>query len=279
MKITRITAFAAVLLLTGCGFVKSPDALYRQAKETHGDCTIVSKTKTSDLSEVVLCDTLQNFDYKVTSYMSDISIDGSSFGSLPSVSDEFGLRLREKVIADTEKDIKRICDNYGASYEFCKFEDVMLFLSIYSEDEDKAISAAEECAAVIQNDNKNGRLDGFEISAYRDHYDKYGSITLPASAWKTHGEEKAEYYAERARQITGGPVEFIRKEDGVFSQTGADLNRVVNALGTDYPTQKSSAVEFYYFKDQNGREFYVCNFNYYDKEYRDFSYYTNYKEK
>lgn len=272
-----ISVCALMLLLTGCGWVKSPDALYRQAKNIHGDCTVVSKTKSNDFSQVVLHDTLQDFDYEVTSSMSDISIDGSSFGSVPGTSDSFEKRLRENTTAKAGSEITAICAAYGVNHEISTDEHMPQLISIYSDDEENAKKAALECARVIQNENKANRLDGTEIAAYKGEYDRYGSVKLPDISWRTAEDEKIDYYTKMARMQTDPNAVYVRTETGTFAQTGADLQRVVNALGTDFPTSDDSPVTFYYFTDTSGNEFYICDFNYYYDEYSEFKYYTNYK--
>ena len=274
-KLSLIAAVLGIAALTGCGWVKSPNSMYAQAKKVHGDCTVVSKSKTSDRSEVVLHDTLQDFNYEVVSSMNDINIDGSSFGSLPGTTDHFGSRLREKVISDTEKSIKEICESYGITYEFCKHESISLFLSIYPSNEETAQKAAVECAKVIQSENAAQRLDGLEICAYKSDRDVFGNVKLPNIIWRTKEDEKVEYYTKMARMQTDPNAVFVRSEKGIFADTGASLDGVVNALGSDIPTDASSPVTFYYFKASDGKEYYLCDFNYYD-ERGNIAWYTNY---
>ena len=81
----------------------------------------------------------------------------------------------------------------------------------------------------------------------------------------------------RARSQTDSKAEFVRKEEKKFSDTGADLNRVVSTLGQDYPTEPDSPVTYYYFKSSKGEEFYLCNFLYRDENSAAYYYFTNYK--
>ena len=88
--------------LAGCGKRASADKLINDAKSKYGDCEVVSKTETSDRVEVIVKDKTQGFEYKLSSKMDDINIDGSKFGSVPSSSDtfysEFAINVQEKVV-------------------------------------------------------------------------------------------------------------------------------------------------------------------------------------
>ena len=74
--------FSFLLLAAGCS-VKNANSLVRMAIRDHGDADVVSKVETEDHTEVILKDKLQGFEYKVTSRMDDINVDGAHFGSLP----------------------------------------------------------------------------------------------------------------------------------------------------------------------------------------------------
>ena len=264
------------LVLSGCGKVRSVNSLYSEAKRNHGDCTIVSKSTSDEKTVVVLHDKLQDFDYKVSSYMSDIVIDGASFGSLPSDSDTFGIELRKKVLENKKAELDEICKKYNSHYEL----DENFY--IYAPDEKVAEKVSLECAKVIQEENLQSRLDGMMVytcgNESEKHWDNehYGSVVLPDIKWLTREDELINYYTEMARMQTDENAVFIRTEKGTFADTGAKLDRVVSVLGTNYPQSMSDEVVFYYFKSSSDKEYYLCNFNYYDEEYNQMAWYTNY---
>lgn len=264
------------LVLSGCGKVRSVNSLYSQAKREHGACTIVSKSETDEKTLVVLHDKLQDFDYEVSSYMVDISIDGASFGSLPSDGDTFGIALRKKVLENTKAELDEICAKYNSYYEL----DENFY--IYAPDKKVAEKVSLECAKVIQEENLQSRLDGMMVytggNEYEEHWNNehYGSIVLPDIKWRTPEDELIDYYTEMAHMQTDENAVFIRTEKGTFADTGAKLDRVVSVLGTDYPQSMSDEVVFYYFRSSSGKEYYLCDFNYYDEEYYQMAWYTNY---
>ena len=270
-----------LLALAACGSVRSARSLQSEAKHTFGECTVVSKTETADRTVVVLHDTLQDFDYEYRSTMNDIDIDGTSFGSVPSTTNTFMENLKKKVIADAKTDLDTICSGSDMSYEIGEGNAEVLLI-IYSASETDCIDAATACAEVLNQQNQNNRLDGMLIYAVGNesekwyHNDYYGSVKLPDTDFRTPADERIDYYTEIARQQTDPKAVFLRVETGTFRDTGADLRRVVCTLGSDYPTEPDSPVTFYYFKAESGMEYYICDFNYYEEDHYNFSWYTNY---
>ncbi len=267
-----------MVLFASCGRIKTAKELYRSAKSSYGACDIVSKSETEDGTTVVLHDKLQDFDYEIYSSMNDIVIDGSSFGSVESTGDTFSRSLEKKVLSLTWDELTAICSEHGSS---CSENDFAL-LVIRSNTESDASAAALECSKLLQEHNLNGRMDRWLITAYGSEKEdylsdvKYGSIKLPDIRWRTTEDETTEYYIEMAHMFTDSNAEYLRKETKTFADTGADIDRVVCVLGTDYPTESSSPVTFYYFRASDGREYYLCDFNYYDENHYDYKWYSNY---
>lgn len=262
--------------LTGCGRPRSVNSLYTEAKRNHGDCTIVSNNKTDKKTTVVLHDKLQNFNYEVSSYMMDITIDGASFGSMPTDSDTFEDELRKKVLENTKAEFDEICENNNVHYEFGER------LIVFAPDAKTAENASLEFSKIIQKHNLQSRLDGLTVYAggnekYWDN-EHFGSVVLPNIKWRNPEDELIEYYTEMAHMQTDENAVYIRTEKGTFQDTGAELEKVGRVLGTSYPENMNDEVTFYYFKSSSGKEYYICNFNYYDEDYYQMKWYTNYTE-
>ena len=274
--------FSMVLMVSGCRNIKSGNDLYKWAKDEYGDCTIVSVAETDDKTVVILHDTLQDFDYEVISSMSKIVIDGSGFGSLPDTSDTFEKELREKVISNVKDELDAICNTEGMRYEHADGESI---ISILAGNEKDGREAGLKCAEILQKQNINNRLDNLCIDVVGNRHDKwydnehFGSVKLPDISWRTSEDELVGYYTEMAKMQTDENAVFLHSELKTFADTGADLQRVVKVLGSDYPTKRTSPVTFYYFRSSDGEEYYLCDFNYYDEEYCHHAWYTNYSEK
>ena len=273
----------SVLMLTalsGCGRIKSADELYKLAVRTYGECEIVSQTENEDGTVLVLRDNLQGFEYKMTSGMNDIVIDGSSFGSVENTGSTFSKALSEYVFSQCLDELETICEEAGGT---CDTEDVSFFI-IRTETAEEAEKAALACAEVIQAYNLQGRMDNWELACYQGdgsthtYSVRFGSVKLPNIEWISHEQEIINYYSEMARMVTDEKAQYVRSEEGIFSQTGADIDRVVQVLGTDYPTEGSSPVTFYFFRASDGTEYYLCDFNYYDDDHYNYSWFTNYAD-
>ena len=271
----------AALLLGGCGKVRSPKLLARQAKSTYGSCTVVSTTQTDKMTKVVLRDKLQDFEYSIWSQMSEIWVDGTSFGSLPGTYDDFKTSLQQKVLQDLAAEIDQVCKDAGVDYE--AGDGTCNILIIRTDDATAAEKAACKCAELIQAENKKNRLDGLEIPVYGKDAEKwyhsnyhYGSVLLPSTSWRTVADEQADYYTEMAQLQTDPKAVYVRSRAGTFRDTGADLDRVVHVLGSSYPEKADDPVMFYYFQSSKGKEYYLCDFNYYEKDSSRYAWYTNY---
>lgn len=260
-----------ILGLTACGRAKGANFLTREAELEHGSATVVSKVKDPDgTTTVVLHDTLQDFDYSVTSTMDPIIMDGEEFGSLPGTWDDFQASLIDKIIADEQTDIENIEKVYGASFS------TDMGLSVYADDPDSAKQAACEIATIFQDNNLKHRLDDMTIIAmsndsyfydrtgfydstgfYDNNEEMVGYITLPDLVWKGRDQELIEEYTIKAKEMDPD-AEFIRTEIMSFEDTGYDLDDVT--LTGDAPRRMEAPVTLYYFSASDGRVFYIADF-------------------
>ncbi|MBR4759540.1 MAG: hypothetical protein IK078_05255 [Lachnospiraceae bacterium] len=252
-------ALLATVVLSGCGHVKSAKKLIRQAKRDHGACEVISKKETEESTEVVLKDKLQGFEYTVRSYMSDINIDGASFGSLPEQRDGFETALIDYVLSETQTDVETVCQKYGAVFD----NEYALSLTIPKGADAKTIG--EEVAAYLYAYNKNNRMDDFRLSIRDDEDSPLGSCYLSDGLYRTPQEEQIDDYRDYAKRLLqetdnrGGEVTFVKKESGTFAETGLPLPRVANVLGSTFPKTMSDPVIFFYFKTDH-QEFYIADF-------------------
>ena len=273
------------LILTSCGRVRTAKEIYKTAKRSYGACTIVSKSESGERTEVVLHDELQDFDYRVTSRMTDINIDNTSFGSIPQTSDNFLLSLQEKVRGNVRDVLDSACSEYGCTYSSDTYIEEYILI-IFAPDAEKGKACALKCAEALQGQNMKQRLDGNIILAVGNESPKYidnehyGSVKLPDIVFRTPEDEDIDYYTRMAHMQTDPEARFLRTEKKTFRDTGAELDRVAEAVGFDdpFPTEMSSPVTFYYFRSSKGNEYFLCDFNYYDEDHREMAWYTNYTE-
>ncbi|MCR5048689.1 MAG: hypothetical protein K6A37_07015 [Saccharofermentans sp.] len=279
-KITSILLTGAVCLsLAGCS-VKSPRKLFRYAQRTYGDCELIDTEESDDYTRIVVRDNLQGFEYEVVSGMYELSIDGSSFGSVEDTRSSFDLALKEYVFGEVQDELEDICEDAGVEGS----QDSFCLWLIRCDDEQAGIDAALECAGILQEYNLDNRMDDWEIvvqayQAYNEYGDKrYGSVVLPDIEWVSHEQETADYFLDTARMIADtDDVELTGVEVKTFADTGLALERVAQTTYQVYPTSDDSPVTFYYFETGDGKQFYVCDFLYYYNDYYESEWYNTFE--
>lgn len=282
---TAVLMFFALLLLTGCGHVKSPKQLVKKAQREHGDCDIVSIDQQQSSTSVVLRDRLQGFEYTISSGMHDINLDGTSFGSVENTNDDFMQSLEKYVLGSAQNSLKEICDDYNADYEDCIINEMILELKLPPDITEADIAdITERTATLIQSFNQNNRLDGVKIYvSYNNEWLKQyceqlktkgeykglssveagmvthiGSARLPDTSFRDKEKETEDYYLEMAQMKEPSAV-FVKKEVKTFADTGMNLNEVMSSLGDENTVENySDPVTFYYFK-AGKRSFYICD--------------------
>ncbi|MCR5418005.1 MAG: hypothetical protein K6E84_03740 [Lachnospiraceae bacterium] len=231
IRLTRVAPFFLLpaLLLSGCGHVKSAKKLIRAARAEHGSCEVVSKTESEDRVEVVLKDKLQGFEYTVYSYMQDLNIDGSSFGSLPETRDHFDEALREYVYAQTAAEFSELTRRTGAVLK----DNYVLSVPETAD----AAAVGEEASRILQKQNLNNRMDRCRLDIETEKREHLGSCVLPECSFRDPVQEKDDYFINEAPEyITGlnpSDITYDRKE------TIGDIT-------------------YYYFKTQN-QNFWISN--------------------
>ena len=255
-KFSLLLTALCVFLLTGCGHVKSAKKLIRQAVSEHGKCKVVSQTETEEKTEVILQDELQGFTYTMRSYMSDISVDGASFGSVPETRDNFLTALTDYALENSKKEVEALMQECDASFN----RDT---LYIEAKDKEKGIAACTVLASILQEYNLENRMDGLAISV-SDNEDYLGSCRLPSLSFRTPEKEKEDDYMRRAQNLMSSvspknrSLTFVKKETVPFSQLGIPLSRV-SSYSWNHVTLPGDPVTLYYFQT-NQQLFYIADF-------------------
>lgn len=255
-------------VFVGCGKVESVNDLYNIAKETYGDCTLVSKTETNDETIITVHDVVHDFNYTMSSSKNDILIDGSKFGSNVSSSNTFHKELMVKIHNNCVEKFDDIASTYDVVYDVC--DDAIM---IYSSDDEQGKIAAEMFAEQFKSYDYNNRLDEFTINVYNGD-ESIGCIKLSNFTWVSDSDLEIDYYMSMVHRSVDKSAKFIRVEEGKFGDTGLDVSDVMYVLGSDSPDSDDSAVKFYYY-EVDGKEYYICDFIYYHED-RTYDWYTNY---
>ena len=249
----------AAALLAGCGHVKSAKELLRHARANHGKCKVVSQSEEPESVTVVLRDEKQGFEYTVKSYMSSFNLDGASFGTFPETRDGFDEALFEYTCEQTKEELDALLKSSGS-----RFNKDGLTLTLKGSADEKQL--CEAAAQIFQKHNVDHRLDGYNIGVNNEKGEHLGSCTLPACSFRVPEEEKEDFFLSQAG-ILMEPypekrrgVEFVRKEDKTFKDTGLEPERAGCGYDTDKsPEKDSDPVTYYYFRTEN-QEFFIADF-------------------
>ncbi len=233
-------------------------------------------------------------------------IDGSSFGSVPDVTDGFDIGLSRYVWDEAGDEINAVLEDYGLVSDSA-LSDTVPYSLVFGADvsEDRAIEGLLKTAEIIQEYNLEHRLDGLTIRLGHDsewiraRYDELidegadpefdyvfsssggaelahlGSVRLPDISFRDEDQESADYYLEMAQDMNP-EAELVRVEQRTFADTGLSLDVVSQPYYQDYPKNMDDPVVFYYF-EADGEEFFICNFLVTPEDGSTESWYTNYQ--
>ena len=188
--------------LTSCAIPKSSGRLIRQAREEHGECTVVSITRADGGYTVVLHDVLQDFDYTVSSYKERFKTHKSDFVEYAGEKDTFVKCLVKKVVSEVSGELDMICKETGTRYLYDHKKSIYLLPVIFADDEEHGKKAAEAFAKVFMEHNLEGRMDNWAIVVYRDsdrnragkngasYQKKFGAVRLPSMEYEKWNKDR-----------------------------------------------------------------------------------------
>ena len=156
IKILGVTM--CCLLLAGCGKVLNQKQLLDYANEHYGDSIIVSEMSSDESEKLYLQDKEYEFEYYVVSKMSDIIIDGSSFGTQPIEESNFNKKYIECFTEKYKNQIEDIQTQYNCTIEISKnYTDDMMetLINISTNDENYKEAAKELNKYIKEYDTRN----------------------------------------------------------------------------------------------------------------------------
>lgn len=113
-----ILLFLTCFLLSGCGEVSDKEDLLDYVESSYGDCELLSDTFSDNSRVLLLKDDEYSFEYRVTSYLSDMNVDGTSFGEIPSTSSTFTDSYLDFFTDKYSKQLRKLENDNDCSIEF-----------------------------------------------------------------------------------------------------------------------------------------------------------------
>ena len=269
-------AAASLLILCSCSAkLKTSEQAKNYARMKYGDCELMSTENVSDTKVIyTMKDSQYGFSYKVTSSISDMNIDGSSFGKIESSYDDYDSVFISYILTDAEDKFDFIKNNYDAELVNTGYiTDSVMIVTIGDKSISDASEIARRVASVFRHYDKKGVFSIGYIRAEDKNGRDLGRCSIKSGKWQTTDQEKDEMIINLAKNKKGSS-QFIRKENAVLSDTGLtpdDVMKFYYDTDVNCPASANDPIVLYYFS-ADGKEYYIADFMY----AATVSYYTNF---
>ncbi len=276
--ISAVMMVGFVIVLCGCSTkLKTESQAVHYAEMRYGSCTAVSTQKNSDDKVVYkMKDNDYWFEYEVISEISEINIDGSSFGKYEYTSDTFIECFRDYIFEDAKDQFESIENQYNAKIETGDIlSGSLVTIRMNNGNVSNAEKASKQAASVFKHYEKKKLFSSLDIYVYSNEDELIGKCRIESGTWMDTTDIKDEQIIMWAKSKKGN-ANLIRKETKTFADTGLSKNQVAKFhynSDINYPQESDDPVEYYYF-EASGKEFFVCNFYSTDTD----NWYTNYYE-
>lgn len=264
MKILKGLLGAAAFLAIG-GLIaskshtKTPDKIMQKARRKYGACTLVSTGERDGKVYVTVHDTLQDFDYTLCSAMHSMDCDGSALFHYENTTDDFELRLRERILGMIRPELDALLAQYGASV-IAEKDISCSYLRLCVPEEQSAADVCCRCAALLQRHNLRNRLDGKTVSAESAPHCHIGSVTLPELRFLDREAETVRWVTDHLKRTTGAEnIQYLSKAQLTLAELGCPPDCVSHTAGQYFPQKPEDAVDCYFF-EINGRELLAAHF-------------------
>lgn len=245
-----------IILLCSCGSVKSRNSLISYATKKYGKAEFISEdVSKEDYRKVYLRDKDTGIEYMVSSSMSKILIDGSSFGSYEQTRCNFEELYREYIVAASQSELDELCSQYSMELPFDGEYNKLVFSERTSED--KCVEAGQAVTSVLkQYDVK--KLCGWSISIF------FGDLSFPAGI----------YYSDRNEfevSPVNGIYEYVISEIDPDAEFRFSISGFPEAYWSpeyltqvkDNPNYKSTTGWFCFFTASDGTSIVACDMSEY----------------
>lgn len=261
-----ILLFTIVLmfLLTACKPANKREVM-RYAKDEYGEAEFIKEEVVNE-NEIIyyLKDKEYGFEYYITSYVTDITIDGAKFGEAENKSSDFNNTYYSYITNKLHEDLKKLEDTYQVEIIVDNHDYNIPDYDIYALAEihykDSSVQTAPAVSKEVKDlftvyDTRNYWKDN-SIDVYDKNEERIGRYDLKYDMFMTPEQEEDYFYIEKAEMLNKNAV-YVRKEEKLFKETGLSLDDVANVLGND-PVKENTMVTYYYFTVDD-KEFFLAD--------------------
>ena len=274
--ITIIIILLSFLSLVGCSVASEKD-IVKYSNDRYGEATLLRTEKPDD--ENIICyfkDKEYGFEYYVTSYMNDILIDGSSFGSTENKGSNFDIQYYNYINDMVCSDILSLEQKYNIDISVSDGTYIYYFARIYYKSSNTAnvSSVTKEISDLYTSVDTRNYWRDLVVEAYDESGNYLGSYHHSRNGWMTSEDEYDMKYIDEISNLSEDAI-YLRKEQHLFTETGVNIQDVVQVLGN--PEVKENSMVTYYIFTVDGQEYYMCDFMVHD-DIGGFEWYTTYKK-
>lgn len=256
---TFVLCLFLTLSLSACS-VASEKEVVKYAEEKYGEATLLKTEEPSD--EEIIChfkDKEYGFEYYVVSYMNDIVIDGATFGSAENKGSDFDIQYYNYMNETLEDDLALIEGKYNVDISVSDGTYIYYFAQVNykSSDASNVAQVSKEISDLYTSIDTRHYWKDLDVEAYDSQGNYLGAYHYEQEKWMTPEDEEDLFYIEHITNLTSKAV-YVGKEQHVFTDTGVDINDVVQVLGN--PEVKTDSIITYYFFTVDDEEYYMCDF-------------------
>lgn len=274
--IALITFLLIVLSFGGCS-VASEKEIVKYANDKYGEAELLKTEKPDD--ENTICyfkDKEYDFEYYVKSYMNEILIDGSSFGSTENKGSNFDIQYYNYINKEVGSDLSLLEQKYNIDISVSDGTYIYYFARIYykSSNTSNVSAVTKEISDLYTTVDTRNYWKDLVVEAYDESGNYLGSYHHSRNGWMTFEDEYDIKYIDEIANLSDD-AKYLRKEQHSFTETGVNIQEVVQVLGN--PEIKPDSTVTYYIFTVDGQEYYMCDFMVHD-DIGGFEWYTNYKK-
>ena len=240
---------SAVFMLCSCK-VSNKKAIIRYAKEKYGDCEFISEERegsgNKEKHTVYLRDKDTGIEYKVTSSLISVGLDGTVFGYSEHKSSDFVEKYYAFIEDEAREELSALKKKYGITFD--GLNNVLFPDRVSNEDAEKAV---KEFSDILKEHDNKGLCPENHL-VYAENKKVYiGNYLVAEEIWEASGIYKIidyvhEHYDSDAKYLNAlsGPLNMFYGPE--------EIDRLIpdQADREGVPTAK-----VYYFKDKNGNRF------------------------
>lgn len=264
-KISAAVCLLLAIFCTACS-VKNVKELKDYARNSYGDAIeFVSSEKTDKMCTCYFRDKECGFTFSVTSSMTDVYVDGASFGQTEHTSSDYMEKYYDYIWEAIGQD---------AGDTILERDEISGFCMTVDADSEETRKAAAAAAKLLAEADVKSCVPN-KIYIYNQNRTEIGAFDMETMCYMDAQDLENEYYMNCVRGDTGKEPEFLRHE--VIPLKKIPGISSADAVAYVYDREPEEGVDVYYFM-LDGAEQFITNYYVYAEDGREWEYYHSYEK-